>query len=94
MPSDAAPDPDFGGPGGMALWQSTESLAFAFAYDHRGEPASPQPCRTAESPLARTSARPGGSVRHRHAAPHERIVNLHDSRIRPTRGAIEKIAGF
>ena len=41
LPSDAAPDPDFGGPGGMALWQSTESLAFAFAYAHRGELASP-----------------------------------------------------
>ena len=60
LPSDAAPDPDFGGPGGMALWQSIEPLASAFAYAHRGEPASPQPCRTAESPLARTSARPGG----------------------------------
>ena len=36
MPSDAATDPDFGGPGGMALWQSTESLAFASAYAHRG----------------------------------------------------------
>ena len=60
LPSDAAPDPDFGGPGGMAIWQSTRFLAFACAYAHRGEPASPQPCRTAESPLARTSARLGG----------------------------------
>ena len=60
LPSDVAPDPDFGGPGGMAPWQSTESLAFAYAYAHRGEPGSPQPCRTAESPLARTSARLGG----------------------------------
>ena len=51
------------GPGGMALWQSTESPAFTFAYNHRGEPAFPRPCRTAESPLARTSARPGGFVR-------------------------------
>ena len=45
LPSDAAPDPDFGGPGGMARWQSTKSLAFAFAYGHRGEPDFPQPCR-------------------------------------------------
>ena len=49
LPSDAAPDPDFGGPGGMARWQSTESLAFAFACYHRGELAFPQPCRTAKS---------------------------------------------
>ncbi|MBQ2628529.1 MAG: hypothetical protein IJG13_02520 [Kiritimatiellae bacterium] len=60
LPSDAAPDSDFGGPGGMAHWQLTKSLAFACAYAHQGEPAFSQPCRTAESPLARTSARLGG----------------------------------
>ena len=68
LPSDAAADPDFGGPSGMAPWQSTESPAFASAYAHRGEYASPQPCRTAESPLGRMSARPGGFVRRDAAA--------------------------
>ena len=58
-----SPDPDFVGPGGMALSQSTESPAFAFACGHRGEPASPQPCRTTESPLARTSVRLGDQGR-------------------------------
>ncbi len=62
LPSDAATDPDFGGPGGMALWRPTESPAFASAYAHRGEHVSSHPCRTAESPLGRTSARPGGFV--------------------------------
>ena len=68
MPSDAATDPDFGGPGGMALWRPTEFPAFASAYAHRGEHASSHPCRTAESPLGRTSARPGGFVRRDAAA--------------------------
>ena len=68
LPSDAATDPDFGGPGGMALWRPTESPAFASAYAHRGEHASSHPCRTAESPLGRTSARPGGFVRRDAAA--------------------------
>ena len=68
MPSDAATDSDFGGPGGMALWRPTESLALASAYANRGEYASPHPCRNAESPLGRTSARSGGFVRRDAAA--------------------------